>query len=929
MKRNIVLIGVSVVLSALLGACGSDSDGDSAKTISGVVSDGKIKGASVSLYESGSQQAVETVTSDENGAFHFDTVADETKGYSVVATGGIDADTLESFKGVLFESKLALFEDQSALVVSPITSLVSEKMTDGSTKEEALEAVKAMLGVESSDLLKDPSGATLPLQMKAMKLSMMAKEGISFDAIADKLDADGTIDGDDLSELVSDVTIRAKLQDALDDLQNATDQEDIIATYVKKRYLREIVASVSDVDLSDSAQISNLKQLSEYFYTQDSVLSGEDITATLGGGITQADINVTNGFDPSAFSIVKVSTDIEFSNSLKTSFYEIENPKTLNQQLIAFDYDSGKSHVVNTNVILKDKVFIYSGEKDGDYAKYTNKKYGLYLDPEQESEIRVGESMGSEYTYTFYSNNALMKFNPLKPSESSTLFSSANIPQSLKDAGIVKLGAAYSVYENIVDVDNSYIVLNGFDSLADTVKEEDENDKKYSAITMRVGDSKAIAGEPIVIIKDSDMKTSGLLVSYTAPYVPSTTTDNTYKLKLYNSTLTSSTDIADGDFFYATQNDDYIYLYKNGSDKLWALAKQNGNSLTEVSGISLAGEFDKTIHSQTSRHGQTGTILTGASSLSGVNRSLSDGDDAYLTFNYDLQDNTNNIFVFGSYGAYKHSQAFKITGTSGEKVFDNGDSVDNSLEAGNTEANDGHINLIAVWGDKLYIETGWNDGNATLGGECTTGYPSPASANAMGCFKLKYGYVNIEADEVASDTTMLTYAADGVETKNMTVTGLPYYVSRRVSPLAANGKLYVSLFAGGTSSTGYLHNLYTFDLGDTEATSVKEGRTYFVKSAKKANGEFKGSVISWSKNPSGITEPDGTLVADTSTGLTDGGRSVSAVTNGVPLAGIGTIGMLKNDNGGHNFELFTVDTSISGDSFQSVDLAPYGGWIYE
>ncbi len=700
------------------------------------------------------------------------------------------------------------------------------------------------------------------------------------------------------------------------------------AEQVKSRYLADIKSTNKDLNLSNTTISTNLTALAECLYDKDKTLDQDDILSTFGSGVREEDLNATSGINCESVTIRKVGGT--FTSSENILYYSINNPITNNEQLLAYDYDNGKAHVVNTNVILKKKVFIYDGVKEGDQAKYNAKKYGLYLDPEvgrtTKTGIKTEDGQDIPYAYNLYTDSALLKFDAKNPTSIESIFTSSQIPTTLKNAGVSKLGGDYTVLENIVDVDNSYITLTAFDALADEIAGENEEDKKQVKMTVRLGDSAVVAGDPIVIEKGSDLKTTAVLVSASAPYTPKNS-DGVYALMKYDKALSSGTKIADGRYYFATQSDDYIYLHKVGSNKLFAYQKGT-STLTEVTGITLAGVYDHDIHSLGSRHGSSSDLIDGGTTVSGRNPHLSDGTNGYLSFHYDLQENVGSAFIFGPFGAYKSAQVFKLTAESGIKIFDNGDGADDSLNPANTEPINGHVNLIAVSGDKLYTETGWYDGNATLGGECTAGYPRPMSANGKACVKVKYGYLDTSVTNTVADTTMLNYDDNNntLDT-DMLVTNLPYFVSRRVAPLASGDKLYISLFAGGSKAAGYKYKQYIFDLGESTSTTVKDGRTYFAKTAYGLDGVYDGKVMAWDANTQTIKTDDGTLLADTSLINGKPGQSISATTDGVPLSGIGTIGMLRNNVGNHAFELFAIDTVNGG--IKAVDFAPFGGWIYE
>ncbi|MCH9814527.1 MAG: hypothetical protein K0U47_11370 [Epsilonproteobacteria bacterium] len=691
------------------------------------------------------------------------------------------------------------------------------------------------------------------------------------------------------------------------------------ALEVKARYLADIKSTNVDLNLSNATINTNLTALVECLYSKDPSLKKDDIIATFGSGVREEDVNATSGIVCKNVTVRKVGGT--FSNSLNVLYYSVDNPVTQNEQLLAYDYANKKAHVINTNVILGDRTFLFEGEKEGEYQKYTGRKFGIYLDPNQEFETRILQGTYGPSAYKFFSNNALMKFDVRNPKQVESFINSTHIPATA--VGLTKLGDEYKVFENIVDSNNSYIALTAFDSLADVVAGESDDNKTQANITVRVSDKKAILGRPLVIEKNTDLTTAALFVSEAAPFKPMDG-EGVYALKKYNPQLTSKTDIADGRFYYATQNNAYIYFYQEGSDKLQAIAKNGGTALTEVTGITLAGNYALEVHGQGAWHGNFTSVINGAAStLSGRNESLSKGADAYLAFHYDLHPEA-VVNAFGTSGTYKSVQVFKLTGTSGVKMMDNADGVDQSMDAAlDSESIKGHVNLIAVTDDKVYLELGWWDGNDTaVGGDCTDTYMSRGQAKRT-CTHLKYGYLDTTVTD-AVDITPLMVEGTPIEAKN-----LPYYVSRRICPVAVNDTLHISTFNGGSlRSGGYTYNRYSLPLNNETDISTGAGRIYMTKKGENHTGNYKGSIFAWDATISQIYNVEnGTQLGDTSSINGSAQGSVSAQTDGIPLAGFGDLAMLKNNDANHAFTLFITDTVNTGTTY--VDFAPYGGWIYE
>ncbi|PIF03949.1 MAG: hypothetical protein CSA86_04060 [Arcobacter sp.] len=661
---------------------------------------------------------------------------------------------------------------------------------------------------------------------------------------------------------------------------------------------------------------TNSDELAQKFKNER--LSYDDMLATLAsleeGTITSDD------FDVAKVKILKVNKDLNSKNNLNVFYYTMANPNTGNDQLLAYNLDNKKASVVNPDLVLGNKVFIYEGRKEGEKVVYTSKKYGLYLDPTVEKVTKTANGRYGPYTYNFFKNNALMKFNPSKPSQTSYIFKSSDIPANLQNQGIKKLGKEFYVYKNMVDVDNSYVNMKGFDSLADVLAGEKTDDKKQVNLIVRLGDNKVSQGKVVYIVKDINKKTSYVLARVGDVYIPSNGKAN-YKLVIYDKELKTKEDVAngEGDFYYASNNKEYVYLVKEGSDKIWAFNKTS-KTLEEVSGVSLAGEFKYDVHTRIGSHG-SGAQIDSGTSLGGARNHLNDEENAYFAFNYELHKNVGEAFIFGKFGAYKSSQIFKLTGTSGIKLFDNGDGVDTSLQEDNKEPIKGHVNLVATKNGKIFVELGYFDES------CTEKYPSPMMPNAgPKCFGIKYGTLSTQENN-KTELNILKFKNSNNETIDVAKENLPYYIARRIVPVAVNDEVFVTLFNGGTSTTGYKYKQYTFNFTDNTTQKQKSGRTYYVKSAKRGNGIYDGEMIIWDQETQTIKDSKGDTVIETNNINGNPGFSIHA--GGGAMSGIGRVAMLANNIGGagHKFELFLMD--IDAKKMHYIELAPYSSWIYE
>jgi tetratricopeptide (TPR) repeat protein len=186
------LSALTLLLLHLAGCGGNEnyiSSSSSSATVpfNGVVEDGPIAGAKISLrdkdgtyyplYDSLGHANYE-VRTDENGAFALAVKAGiDFSNLSVHAIGGIDRDTGMDFSGLEMRSPLALFNsDVSAIVVSPLTTLVAELHVQGFSFAEADKILGDWLFPTADvDLAASPS-TNLDLQRRTLLLSKIALE---------------------------------------------------------------------------------------------------------------------------------------------------------------------------------------------------------------------------------------------------------------------------------------------------------------------------------------------------------------------------------------------------------------------------------------------------------------------------------------------------------------------------------------------------------------------------------------------------------------------------------------------------------------------------------------------------------------------------------------------------------------------------------
>ncbi len=943
---------VTATLLLSLVACGGGG-GSAVKTqsISGVVTDPEIKGASVVLWDTAGSQVGQPVITGDDGAFVFSGVPEgDLAGYKVVATGGKDMSTGVDFDGLALTLPLGVYEvgSYSDMSVGPVTSLIASAMVGGSTLAEAKAAVAAQLGLSEADLVLSPS-ASVPVMNRGMKLTMLLEQGLNFSEIYGGLVGNDGIDQMDLVG-ISDIEEKIRLMTYFGLLDDAATTAELIASYqesiIRRTVRLSLQGALEGLAAADSDIInSNLHQFAQHLISripagsERSYLVSDDVVATISssGLLIAADVpsdedddnpegNINNpAFDATRYALKLVDLDASFSDTLKLAFYAVNNPLTGNEQLVVHDAVTGTQKVVKTDIILGNRAFVFDGHTDDGKEVYDSRKYGIFLDPSQSKETRSApDGRGGTFDYTFYFDNSFKRYDISAPANETLIYGSTLFPQSLVDQGMTAVAGEYTLHNNISDADNSYVELKVFESLPDTLLGETESSLLHGPILVRMGDSAMAQGHMIRTIKGIDGTSEGVLTFYEAIHKSGSYPagdDNRTRLQLCQADLSSCEDITeaggmgDGKFFYLGANSGYVYMAKNGTDTLYAY-KTADKSLSMVTGASYPAAFNHKIHTIASAaHGAGAGLRRGFSNLSGSVGSLSDGENAYVRINYDgdASDPVASYRFLGDIHVYKHTQILKLTANTAVKMFDNGDGVDDA-DLSDDENVVGHASLVAVSNGRLIVEIGNYEGGN--GGSCTPdmfGYY---------CSSVYYGYLN-------SDSSGNTELDLILKPKAL----LKYFVSRRIAPYALGGKLYISTYVD--SSTPYVFTLDEFDIANPDTPlSTTTGRTYFTKAAQRANGVYEGTVLSWdgatgvltnlSTNQSmGVVQGEGSVIAGD-----PAINSVSGLTSGAPVAGIGNLFALKADPGGHRFYLVAGDVNQTN-GLEYIDHVPFSSWLYE
>ncbi len=937
-KKFLSTICILFAGSFLLGGCndskssapGAGAGGPTDQSISGIVSDPAVEGAEVVLVKADGTLAKISGKTGGDGRFTLTGVPlGSLSGYRLKAVGGADTGTGEDFNNISLCLPLALYSAYQNVVVSPVACLVDAALA-GSDVNAAVAAVKARLG--EVDPTADPAGNPA-LQRLSMKLTLMLAEGKSFQEILTQLDTNAGIDAVDIDRIFTSPEARDRLKRFFSVIDSSPDgavaesyQKELIEQAIRESFADALAALTDPVkqanaDANIDKLVAHLMLLKAKPTAPRHYLTKADVVATIsgGGGLTIAMLTADpSAFNPTVFKLVLVNRSATFADAAKLAYYQVDNPVTGNLQLVVYDGVTGRQTVVKNNVILGNRAFVLGGALEVDRTFIAGKRYGILLDPNQARETRTApDGRGGFFQYEFFLDNAFKRYDVASPSNEAVIFDSSMLSQSLKDQEIRRLSGEYTLHNNISDPDSSYVDLIAFQRIPDPLQGETSDTVLQAPIVVRLVDGRMTQGRTVRILKGTDGRTQWVLINFTTIHTPAGTAP-VRRLQLCPPDLSGCADVAGGggNFFFLAESDTHIYLGKDGDASVYAFDK-SAHTLGAVTGVSYPAPFDHTVHllEVGTAHG-SGGVLNDFSSLSGPTRSVSDGQNAYLAINYDL-DTQNEIgaFRFGpnptKIRLFKHGQIVKLTGTAGVKMFDNGDGVDHG-DGSDGEPAVGHLNLIAVSNGRLFVESGNYDGG--LGGNCVP------SATGFNCSSVRYGYLNAESTVKTAFDVILQER-----------TNLRYFTSRRIAPVAINGKLFISILeTDATTTAAAVYKLHIYPLDTAVETGTSVGRTAMTKTAERANGVFDGEVLAWDAVTGelhNVTRNElvlGNAKNQDSPAL----NSVFGMTNGVPLAGIGNLYALRGHNGNHRWHLFAGEVEMQN-GLVYVDQVPTSAWLYD
>ncbi|WP_319381344.1 hypothetical protein [Thiomicrorhabdus sp.] len=260
------------ITSSLLTGCGggggSSSSGGSntpsTLTLSGQVIDPEVEGAVTQLCETSSPTNCLTLTDVTNAAGGFAFTLDSSTNwsdYSIVAKGGVDVQTGESFQGLRFIAPLSLYSATSGIKVTPITTLIAENMFDGDSLEQAKAKVVAQLNIEEDEIDDSPLENTKIMQRSLLlsKIAMNRSDG--FTTMDDAASLQTLIDEITDADLKARLNILSQTLDKANSAQSSVNLFTIMQRLLESDLVETDINSEHYLDLSDATVMSNLTTL--------------------------------------------------------------------------------------------------------------------------------------------------------------------------------------------------------------------------------------------------------------------------------------------------------------------------------------------------------------------------------------------------------------------------------------------------------------------------------------------------------------------------------------------------------------------------------------------------------------------------------------------------------------------------------------------
>lgn len=259
MNRKLLILS-TITAGILFSGCGgggSSSSTSTTKSISGIVSDPEIKEAQVQLCEKADITTCLNVSDTTNTDGVYSLNVDKNlnlQDYIIVAKNGIDTKTGMDFSGFTFKAPANLPTDGNKLIISPLTTMIANKVEEGDTLEEALTKTSTNLGLSKDKLKMNPT-KDKDLQKVALVISSIKK--LTNKKFSEITISDGKIN--DFIETLTDMKQKNQLKTTLELINEETDTKQMIKSFTSFQELLQ-TEEINAFDKTDINVFKNIKK---------------------------------------------------------------------------------------------------------------------------------------------------------------------------------------------------------------------------------------------------------------------------------------------------------------------------------------------------------------------------------------------------------------------------------------------------------------------------------------------------------------------------------------------------------------------------------------------------------------------------------------------------------------------------------------------
>lgn len=457
-KKNIILSIATAGL--LLTGCGSSSSSSSnTQTINGVVSDPEIQYANVQLCEKTDITSCLNVQDNTNEKGEYSLSVDSSvvlSDYMLIAKDGIDTKTGVDFTGFTFKAAADMPKDtQNKLIISPLTTMVTEKNIAGDSIDDALTTVSTNLGLSKDKLHLNPS-ENADTQKVALLLSNIKKvTGTDFKDITISNGEIGTY-----INSISDVKQKNELATAKELLDEQSDLNMMHKTFAAYEQLLNTKEFDDDTgyDKSDANVMANVKEATKKVvsalasYEKASlnqikkVVTAVDKTSYTDTNKVIANVDTSNlDLDKDTNEIFTVdvkdalNTNISTSEELRKYYYSSN---------ISFINQAQNTIATITDIATTDEVYLGIAKtylENNDVEKAKDYLYNKIFknSTKNELKIEIAKKLAKE-TNTKAQEEALSLANEVLANTKSTYEN-----EKLDSAGVINLNGLINIYTQI------------------------------------------------------------------------------------------------------------------------------------------------------------------------------------------------------------------------------------------------------------------------------------------------------------------------------------------------------------------------------------------------------------------------------------------------------------------------------------------------